>query len=561
MKKLNISLRQSLAALVLACAGTLAALADEPAPAALTDPGQIQTEAYINLQLGEESLDAGRLDDALAQYQTARNYYQQLAKDFPGWEPRVIQYRKTYCDNQIADIERRQAGGQPAELPELAPAPEETPVAEPVAAAPAPEPAPVPDRSAEVDYLKGRIASLEAELAENDTLQEELEALGADNDKLKRELEAVKKSQDGKAKDAEAAADKVRAELKDAETAADKLRAELADKDQQLQKLQQDLAAKKQLDQALNDMEANLGDLRAQNARLDKEIKTLDSELDEAESRSDQAEARAKDAEAKAKEAQALRQDAEDRAQQAEKNLQRARDEQADLEKKLAALKRQPVAEKAEREKPKPEEEPAKAIEKAKVEPKAEEPAKAAEPEKTAEKPQAGPKEKEVAAVSTVKASAPAKPVPAGTTPADYIRRLLQQGDNEGALATVQEARQAAPGDMNLVLIEGITLIRLQHYPEAATLLIDLAKNNPRNAEIHATLGAAMMGAGFYEEARQELLQAIKLDKNVGGEYYYNLAQLYALVEPYDLKLARRYYQQARDLGVAADKALEKALK
>ena len=558
MKKLNISLRQGIATLVLALAGPLAVTADEPAPAALTDPGQIQTEAYINLQLGEESLDAGRLDDALAQYQTARNYYQQLAKDFPGWEPRVIQYRKTYCDNQIADIERRQSGGQPAELPELAS--EEAPAVEPVAAAPAP--APVPDRSAEVDYLKGRIASLEAELAENDTLQEELEALGADNDKLKRELEAVKKSQDGKAKEAEAAGDKLRAELKDAEAAADKLRAELADKDQQLQKLQQDLAAKKQLDQALNDMEANLGDLRAQNARLDKEIKTLDSELDEAESRTDQAEARAKDAEAKAREAQALRQEAEGRAQQAEKNLQRARDEQADLEKKLAALKRQPVPEKAEREKPKPAEEPAKAaVEKAKTEPKAEEPAKTAEPEKTAEKPQAKPEEKEVAAVSTVKASAPAKPVPAGTNPADFIRRLLQQGDNEAALATVQEARKAAPGDMNLVLIEGITLIRLQHYSEAATLLIDLAKNNPRNAEVNATLGAAMMGAGFYEEARQELLQAIKLDKNVGGEYFYNLAQLYALVEPFDLKLARRYYQQARDLGVAADKALEKALK
>ena len=545
MKKIHIPLRQSIAALVLAFAGTLAVTAAEPAPAALTDPGQIQTEAYINLQLGEESLDAGRLDDALAQYKVSRDYYQQLAKDFPGWEPRVIQYRKTYCDNQIADIERRQAGGQPAELPELASAPEEAPAAEPVTAAPAP--APVPDRSAEVDYLKGRIASLEADLAEIDTLQDELEALGNANDKLKRELEAVKKSQDGKAKEAEAAADK--------------LRAELADKDQQLQKLQQDLAAKKQLDQALNDMEANLGDLRAQNARLDKEIKTLDRELDEAESRADQAAARAKEAETKAKEAQALRQDAEDRAQQAEKNLQRALDEQADLEKKLAALKRQPVPEKAVREKPKTAEEPAKATEKAKTESKAEEPAKAAEPAKTAEKPQAAPEEKEVAAVSTVKASAPAKPVPAGTTPADYIRRLLQQGDNESALATVQEARQKAPGDMNLVLIEGITLIRLQHYPEAATLLIDLAKNNPRNAEIHATLGAAMMGAGFYEEARQELLQAIKLDKNVGGEYYYNLAQLYALVEPFDLKLARRYYQQARDLGVAADKALEKALK
>ncbi len=507
----------AIAVLALACAGAFAI----PARAELTDPAQIQTEAYINLQLGEESLDAGRLDEALGQYKAARDYYQQLAKDFPGWEPRVIQYRKTYCDNQIADIERRVAGGQPEELPELEPLPGEILPAE----APATEmPAAVPDRTAEVDYLKGRLASLEAERAEADTLQDEIDALSAANDKLRRELEAVRKNQASQAKD------------KQAELA--KLRAELADKGKQLEILEKDLAAKKQLDQALNDMEANLGDLRTQNARLDQEIKTLDRELDEAEARADQAEARAKEAEAKAKEVQAQRKEAEDRARQAEKDLQQARDDMAGLEKKLAALERRPVPEKAEREKPKAKEAP-----------------------KAAEKPkEASPAEK-IAAVSSYKASVPPKPIPAGALPADFIRRLLQEGDNETALATVQEARQSLPNDMNLVLIEGIALIRLQRYSEAATLLIDLAQNNPRNAEVHATLGAAMMGAGFHEEARQELLLAVKLDKNVGGEYYYNLAQLYALVEPFDLKLARRYYRQARNLGIPADPALEKALK
>ena len=38
-----------------------------PASAALTDPAQIQTEAYVNLVQADQSLDAGRLDEALAQ--------------------------------------------------------------------------------------------------------------------------------------------------------------------------------------------------------------------------------------------------------------------------------------------------------------------------------------------------------------------------------------------------------------------------------------------------------------------------------------------------------------
>ena len=175
--------------------------------------------------------------------------------------------------------------------------------------------------------------------------------------------------------------------------------------------------------------------------------------------------------------------------------------------------------------------------------------------EKATEEPKAAP-----TAISRVMATVPPKPIPDGMSAADYVRQLLQEGDNDAALATVQNARKAARNDMNLTLIEGIALIRLQRYPEAADMLIGLAKNNPRNAEVNATLGAAMMGAGFYEEARETLLIAVKLDKNL-PECHYNLAQLYAFIDPIDLKLARKYYKQARDLGLAADKQLEKALK
>ena len=68
-----------------------------------------------------------------------------------------------------------------------------------------------------------------------------------------------------------------------------------------------------------------------------------------------------------------------------------------------------------------------------------------------------------------------------------------------------------------------------------------------------------MMGAGFHAEARETLLMAVKLDKNL-PECHYNLAQLYAFIDPIDLKLARKSYKQARDFGLAADPQLEKIL-
>ena len=478
-----------------------------PASAALTDPAQIQTEAYVNLVQADQSLDAGRLDEALAQYQAARDYYLRLAKDFPGWEPKIIQYRKTYCDNQILDVERRRAGGAVEELPEL-----EAPPAAADAAAIEPEEEeaePVPSQSVELDYLKSRVTRLENELAARDT----------DNLRLREELKS---------------ASKAKADL-------DALRADLAQKNARIQALEQELGAKQQLDQALNDMEASVNDLRAENERLKTEMKNLDAELDDAEVRADQAELKAQKAENKLKEAEKTAQKAEKEIQKAEKEAQKARDQQAEAEERLADAKK-----KAETEKPKAEAEKAKA----------EAPAKPAEKKVEAAKTEPARE----AAASPVAATVPPRAVPKGMSAADFVRQLLQEGENDAALATVQEARKARPTDMNLVLIESIALIRLQQYREAAAMLVDLAKNNPRNAEIHATLGAAMMGAGFYEEARETLLMAVKFDKNL-PECHFNLAQLYALVDPKDLKQARKHYKQALELGIPPDAQLDKILK
>ena len=74
---------------------------------AVSDPAQMQTDAYVQLVQGDQSLEAGRLDEALGQYQAARRLYEDLASAFPSWEPRIIRYRAAYCDNRIAEINRR----------------------------------------------------------------------------------------------------------------------------------------------------------------------------------------------------------------------------------------------------------------------------------------------------------------------------------------------------------------------------------------------------------------------------------------------------------------------
>ena len=367
----------------------------------------------------------------------------------------------------------------------------------------------MPSQSVELDYLKSRVTRLENELAARDT----------DNLRLREELKS---------------ASKAKADL-------DALRADLAQKNARIQALEQELGAKQQLDQALNDMEASVNDLRAENERLKTEMKNLDAELDDAEVRADQAELKAQQAENKLKEAEKTAQKAEKEIQKAEKEAQKARDQQAEAEERLADAKK-----KAETEKPKAEAEKAKA----------EAPAKPAEKKVEAAKTEPARE----AAASPVAATVPPRAVPKGMSAADFVRQLLQEGENDAALATVQEARKARPTDMNLVLIESIALIRLQQYREAAAMLVDLAKNNPRNAEIHATLGAAMMGAGFYEEARETLLMAVKFDKNL-PECHFNLAQLYALVDPKDLKQARKHYKQALELGIPPDAQLDKVLK
>ena len=82
----------------------LAWTASAATAAEMSDPAQIQTEAFIQLLQADQALDAGRLEEALSLYTAARDGYVRVATEFPAYDPRVILYRRDYCEGQMDEV-------------------------------------------------------------------------------------------------------------------------------------------------------------------------------------------------------------------------------------------------------------------------------------------------------------------------------------------------------------------------------------------------------------------------------------------------------------------------
>jgi tetratricopeptide (TPR) repeat protein len=67
-----------------------------------------------------------------------------------------------------------------------------------------------------------------------------------------------------------------------------------------------------------------------------------------------------------------------------------------------------------------------------------------------------------------------------------------------------------------------------QKYPQAVTLLTELSKADPKNAEIHYNLGVALFGSREYEGAEASLKEAVRLDPRRTDAGYYLGATYYA---------------------------------
>lgn len=698
------------------------------ANATLTDPAQIQNEAYILLLQGDQSLDSGRLEEALSNYTSARDFYQKVASDFPEFDQRVTQYRRDYCENQIdlvmSSLAAHNALPQYADshAPEVTttaadeiPAPEPTPVPEAVIeeevpsieVPPIPESVAVPEPEPVVEEIVEESAVLEvppepmppevtvaedtpepetpdeatavsvAILDENTTLRSELEIAQKERDSLKDALNAqsaARKAEidslqerlqkaleaasaapaSAEASDVPVTSPEAAQLAKDLEKTTKKLEKARADKDdlkkqlrtaqkaqkkleEQLQALQSDLDAKiagleavqtplpdssaasipsipadeSALAQQLADAEQKLAEneqkLAAAEEKLhaassNPQLDTLTRQLADTETALNEARAATATLEAQLAESQALQGDLQAQIQQliAENatQMESLARQTNDLAEKNAKIEAQ-IAQISELQAKNTQQETdlvnwqplinqrASLIEQQgvlqqeiiRIERERDSlSAQLIQAQVRASQAEAGLQdllgriEKETAArvaaaqkaiPPTAQSSASSSVAPATLPPADplaHARQLLLAGQADAAL-TILRNLPATTDNLPQILLQATALIRLQRYTEAIALLQPALKKNNRNAELQSSLGAALMGARRYEDARIALDRAIALDKNCNAETYANLAMLYAFMDPVDLAAARRCYQQARAAGLPPSAQLEKILR
>lgn len=137
-----------------------------------------QVSAYVSLVKADQARDRGALDEALQGYREAQARYGAIARKDPRWHPELVQYRLSYCTEEIAALERSEEAPPP-------PAPAATP---PQAAPESPPPAANPAMEKQQREAEQARAALQKENEELRKAQREsAEAIQSLRDELARE--------------------------------------------------------------------------------------------------------------------------------------------------------------------------------------------------------------------------------------------------------------------------------------------------------------------------------------------------------------------------------------
>lgn len=94
-----------------------------------------------------------------------------------------------------------------------------------------------------------------------------------------------------------------------------------------------------------------------------------------------------------------------------------------------------------------------------------------------------------------------------------------QQGENEKAIAAVQEARKSNPEDLNLILTEANLYIELDEKEKFKELISQAIEKDPNNANLYFNLGVVNNDLGDRDVARGFYEKAIALDPNFEAAY------------------------------------------
>lgn len=129
-----------------------------------------------------------------------------------------------------------------------------------------------------------------------------------------------------------------------------------------------------------------------------------------------------------------------------------------------------------------------------------------------------------------------------------------QMGDNDKAMAAVQEARKSNPSDLNLILTEANIYIELGEKEKFQSLMSEAIAQDPNNANLYYNLAVVTSDLGEKDAARGYYEKAIEIDPNYENAYL----NLVALI----LEGEQTIVEQMNSLGTsAADNAKYDALK
>ncbi|MBX7158325.1 MAG: tetratricopeptide repeat protein [Verrucomicrobiae bacterium] len=135
----------------------------------------------------------------------------------------------------------------------------------------------------------------------------------------------------------------------------------------------------------------------------------------------------------------------------------------------------------------------------------------------------------------------------------------FQQAKYKEAEATLSKAVKYEPNDGFSHSILGIVYYMTQRYDDAINTLTRAVTLDPKDPQTRNYLGIACSQKGWLSVAEQEIRKALEINPNY-GEAHFNLAVIYASQKPPAKEIANQHYQQAMNLGVKADKNLEKML-
>ncbi|HNS81870.1 MAG TPA: hypothetical protein PKM67_10480, partial [Kiritimatiellia bacterium] len=133
---------------------------------------QLQLNAYSATVAGDRAKGNNDLVAAFEAYERSYNLYKELSESHPDWQKDIVQYRLTYCRDQM-DALRPQIASAPASAAKPAPAPAEKAPAK--APAPAARAAAAPSAQS-VDFYRTKYSEL---LEQNEDLREQIDSLQA----------------------------------------------------------------------------------------------------------------------------------------------------------------------------------------------------------------------------------------------------------------------------------------------------------------------------------------------------------------------------------------------